>query len=110
MIEKNEIKVIMPQKKFDACISEMKEAEHVTDASVAQVEKWKESGKLIVIKDTQNIQIENWEVLGPKKMRKKFSKYKVFENPVYWGVDLSSEHEKYLTQFITKRPTILYNY
>jgi len=29
---------------------------------------------------------------------------------VFWGVDLSSEHEKYLTQFVTERPTILYNY
>lgn len=43
-------------------------------------------------------------------MRKKYGKYVVFENPVYWGVDLSSEHEKYLTQKITGLPTILTHY
>jgi len=40
-------------------------------------------------------------------MRKKFKKKLVFENPVYWGVDLNSEHEKFLTQHVTRVPTIL---
>ncbi len=33
-----------------------------------------------------------------------------FEFPVVWGVDLQSEHERYLTEIEFKRPVILYNY
>jgi asparaginyl-tRNA synthetase len=33
-----------------------------------------------------------------------------FENKVYWGVDLASEHEKHLTEKIFGGPIILYNY
>ena len=29
---------------------------------------------------------------------------------VEWGIDLASEHERYLTEEIFKRPTIVYNY
>ena len=38
------------------------------------------------------------------------NKKKKFENKVYWGVDLASEHEKYLTEVIFEGPIILYNY
>ncbi len=33
-----------------------------------------------------------------------------FENKVYWGVDLASEHEKFLTDKVFEGPIILYNY
>lgn len=33
-----------------------------------------------------------------------------FENKVFWGVDLSSEHEKHLTEKVFNGPIILYNY
>ena len=33
-----------------------------------------------------------------------------FEFPVYWGVDLQSEHEKYLTEEVYKKPVFLTNY
>jgi asparaginyl-tRNA synthetase len=33
-----------------------------------------------------------------------------FENKVFWGVDLASEHEKYLTDIVYKGPIIVYNY
>mmetsp|Transcript_7023 Transcript_7023/g.5274 ORF Transcript_7023/g.5274 Transcript_7023/m.5274 type:complete len:364 (+) Transcript_7023:693-1784(+) len=33
-----------------------------------------------------------------------------FDNRVFWGVDLASEHEKYLTEKIFGGPIILYNY
>lgn len=33
-----------------------------------------------------------------------------FEFPVYWGVDLSSEHERYLTEEYFKAPVIVKNY
>jgi asparaginyl-tRNA synthetase len=33
-----------------------------------------------------------------------------FEFPVHWGVDLQSEHERYLTEQYAKRPVIVMNY
>lgn len=33
-----------------------------------------------------------------------------FENKVFWGVDLASEHERYLTEKIFEGPIILFNY
>lgn len=35
---------------------------------------------------------------------------KKFEYPVSWGIDLASEHERYLTEEIFKQPVIVYNY
>nr|CAD1829637.1 unnamed protein product [Ananas comosus var. bracteatus] len=35
---------------------------------------------------------------------------KEFENKVEWGIDLASEHERYLTEVIFKKPVIVYNY
>lgn len=33
-----------------------------------------------------------------------------FEFPVEWGIDLQSEHERYLTEEVFKKPVIVYNY
>lgn len=33
-----------------------------------------------------------------------------FEFPVSWGIDLQSEHERYLTEEVYKQPVIVYNY
>jgi asparaginyl-tRNA synthetase len=33
-----------------------------------------------------------------------------FEFPVDWGVDLQSEHERYLTEKYAKNPVIVMNY
>merc|ERR1712014_347840 len=33
-----------------------------------------------------------------------------FEVPVEWGMDLDSEHERYLCEKVFRKPTILYNY
>lgn len=35
---------------------------------------------------------------------------KSFENPVYWGCDLKSEHERFLCEEHFKSPTIVFNY
>ncbi len=35
---------------------------------------------------------------------------KNFENPVYWGVDLSSEHERWICETLVGRPTVVINY
>ncbi|KAL5976736.1 Asparagine--tRNA ligase, cytoplasmic 1 [Asimina triloba] len=37
-------------------------------------------------------------------------KEKKFENKVEWGIDLASEHERYLTEVVFKKPVIVYNY
>lgn len=37
-------------------------------------------------------------------------KDKKFENKVEWGIDLASEHERYLTEVIFQKPVIVYNY
>jgi len=56
---------------------------------------------------------DDWSTKSPKE-QKKWKKSKrnchIFENPVFWGVDLASEHEKYLTEKVYKGPIILYNY
>ena len=33
-----------------------------------------------------------------------------FEYPVQWGIDLQSEHERYLCEVVTKRPVIVHDY
>jgi asparaginyl-tRNA synthetase len=33
-----------------------------------------------------------------------------FENPVHWGIDMATEHERYLAEVIFKRPVCVYNY
>uniref|UniRef100_A0A1J3GT92 asparagine--tRNA ligase n=1 Tax=Noccaea caerulescens TaxID=107243 RepID=A0A1J3GT92_NOCCA len=35
---------------------------------------------------------------------------KKFENQVEWGIDLASEHERYLTEVVFQKPLIVYNY
>jgi len=35
---------------------------------------------------------------------------KKFEFPVHWGADLQSEHERYLTEELVKRPVVVTNY
>eukprot|EP00897_Mesotaenium_endlicherianum_P000126 jgi/Mesen1/10113/ME000075S09614 len=35
---------------------------------------------------------------------------KTFENAVSWGIDLASEHERYLAEVKYKKPVIVYNY
>ena len=35
---------------------------------------------------------------------------KKFEYPVKWGADLQSEHERYITEEVVKRPTVVINY
>ena len=33
-----------------------------------------------------------------------------FENPIHWGVDLASEHERFIAEKLFKKPVFLYNY
>lgn len=45
-----------------------------------------------------------------KKFKKKAKGKYIFEHPIFWGVDMASEHERYLTEKIFKKPVIVYNY
>ncbi len=47
---------------------------------------------------------------GIKILEEAVVKGHVFEFPVYWGVDLASEHERYLVEEHFKRPVILTDY
>lgn len=52
---------------------------------------------------TEAVEILERDIKDKKKKLK-------FENKVFWGVDLASEHEKYLTDQVYKGPIIVYNY
>merc|ERR1719261_95832 len=52
---------------------------------------------------TEAVDILIKECKDPKKKVK-------FEKAVEWGIDLGSEHERYLTEKYFKKPTIVYNY
>ena len=43
---------------------------------------------------------------------KAISEGKIFENKdeVKWGIDLATEHERFLAEYIFKKPVIVYNY
>uniref|UniRef100_A0A7S0RKV4 asparagine--tRNA ligase n=1 Tax=Chlamydomonas leiostraca TaxID=1034604 RepID=A0A7S0RKV4_9CHLO len=49
---------------------------------------------------TEAIELLEKAVAGGKK----------FEYPVSWGIDLATEHERFLTEDIFKQPVIVYNY
>ena len=45
-----------------------------------------------------------------KHLEKAVEKGRTFEFPVAWGVDLQSEHERYLTEELLDRPVVVMNY
>mmetsp|Transcript_30057 Transcript_30057/g.41895 ORF Transcript_30057/g.41895 Transcript_30057/m.41895 type:complete len:501 (+) Transcript_30057:1-1503(+) len=72
--------------------------------AIAILEKEIEEYRAIVITEEEAKQMK------AKDLKKKTKGKHRFEFPVFWGVDLASEHEKYLTDKIFKAPVILYNY
>ncbi|CAF1764945.1 hypothetical protein HID58_088032 [Brassica napus] len=45
-----------------------------------------------------------------KILEEAVAKGKNFDNAVEWGIDLASEHERYLTEVVFQKPLIVYNY
>ncbi|KAJ0261551.1 Asparagine--tRNA ligase [Hirschfeldia incana] len=45
-----------------------------------------------------------------KILEEAVAKGKKFDNDVEWGIDLASEHERYLTEVVFQKPLIVYNY
>ena len=67
---------------------------------IKTIEKHIAEGKAIV----RDKEIEH------KKFKKKAKGKHIFEEPVFWGCDLGSEHEKYMTDKVFEGPVIVYNY
>jgi asparaginyl-tRNA synthetase len=61
--------------------------------------------KLQGITDSEFVRMDYTEAIRVLEQAKQS-----FEFPVHWGVDLQSEHERYLTERHTKKPVILVNY
>jgi asparaginyl-tRNA synthetase len=61
--------------------------------------------KLQGIVDSEFVRMDYTEAIGILEQSKQ-----KFEFPVKWGIDLQSEHERYLTEKHTSKPVILMNY
>ncbi len=65
--------------------------------------------KLQFILENQFVRISYTEAIEILKQSKPYKKKK-FQFPVEWGVDLQSEHERYLVEKHFKSPVIIYDY
>lgn len=64
-----------------------------------------------IINNLQNIIKEKFIRINYTEAINELLKSKVnFEFPVKWGIDLQSEHEKYLTEIVYKKPVIITDY
>ncbi len=62
------------------------------------------------IKNYKIILKSNYPNISDKDWKKKSKNKDVFENPVFWGIDMNSEHEKWLCEKHFKKPVFVYNY
>ncbi|AHH08063.1 asparagine--tRNA ligase [Borrelia anserina] len=64
-----------------------------------------------LIKKLENIINSNFEVITYTQAIKQLENAtKTFEVKPHWGIDLQTEHERYLTEEIVKKPTIIIDY
>ncbi len=70
--------------------------------------QWIEKGAIEKLEGVINNQFERLSYTDAIKILEKNSDK--FEFPVGWGTDLQSEHERYLTEQVVKKPVILYDY
>ena len=71
--------------------------------------KWVDKGCIKRLEEFVDADFERMEY-GEAIDRLKAVKKKKFEYPVEWGIDLQSEHERFLTEKIVGRPVAIYNY
>jgi len=71
--------------------------------------KWVDKGCIERLENFVNADFERMEY-GEAIDRLKSAKKAKFEYKVDWGIDLQSEHERYLTEKIVGRPVAIYNY
>ena len=65
--------------------------------------------RLEFVRDNEFIKIDYTEAISILESSKP-NKKKKFKFPVEWGIDLQSEHEKYLVEKHFKKPVVIYNY
>ena len=84
---------------------------HVMDACAAELEffnKFVDKGlldRLTALRDSDYAKVTYTEAIDVLLKSKADFKY-----PVYWGVDLQTEHERYLTEQVYKKPIFLVDY
>ncbi len=71
--------------------------------------KWVDKGCIERLENFVNADFERMEY-GEAIDRLKAAKKAKFEYKVDWGIDLQSEHERYLTEKIVGKPVAIYNY
>ncbi|KAL3825233.1 hypothetical protein ACJIZ3_021262 [Penstemon smallii] len=84
---------------LDHCLDDMEFIAKFIDKTAIQ--------RLQMVASTQFHRITYTEAVA---ILEEASKVKKFENKVEWGVDLASEHERFLTEEKFKSPVIVYNY
>ena len=82
---------------FDNCPEEMKFFNQMIDKTLIE--------RLQHVLDTPFVRMEYTEAVERLKAVEER-----FENKVYWGMDIQTEHEKYLTDEICKGPVFVMNY
>ncbi len=70
--------------------------------------KWYEPDLIKTLENLVNSQFERISYTGAIELLQKSGKN--FEFPTHWGADLQSEHERYLTEELFKRPAIVTGY
>ncbi len=85
---------------LDKCMDDLEFLNKMFDHTLIDRLKFVVSHKFVRLDYTEGIKILEEAVKNGHK----------FEFPVYWGVDLASEHERYLVEQHFKKPVILTNY
>ncbi|KAK7358425.1 hypothetical protein VNO77_00353 [Canavalia gladiata] len=85
---------------LDNCFEDMKFMADKFDKGCIDRLKMVASTPFIRVSYTEAVEILEEAVKNGKK----------FENEVKWGIDLASEHERYLTEVKFQKPVIVYNY
>ncbi|HWB19726.1 MAG TPA: asparagine--tRNA ligase, partial [Phycisphaerales bacterium] len=89
---------------FEALLAERADdmaffAQHIDKGCIERVEKF------------VNASFERMEYTDAiKRLEQAMAKGKKFEFPVKWGMDMQSEHERYLTEELVGRPVVVMNY
>ncbi|CAI8619707.1 unnamed protein product [Vicia faba] len=85
---------------LDNCLEDMQFMADKIDKGCIDRLKLVASSPFVRLSYTEAVEILEESVKNGKK----------FENEVKWGIDLASEHERYLTEVKYQKPVIVYNY
>ena len=92
---------------YTECIEILKEAVSKDKKLFAPEKKEKKEKKK---KEGEEAKKEGEEVKKEEEVKKIEVKKEDDKRNIYWGMDMFSEHEKYLTEIVFKKPIIVYNY